>query len=97
MRIQMTEVMTVKEFRAKLGVSNATAYRYIRNGDIESIKIGGLRRITQDAYEQFLQRHTVRGLGEQPTESPGVEQDPRKLARELGISLAEAKRRMVTP
>lgn len=89
----MTEVMTVKEFRAKLGVSNATAYRYIRNGDIESIKIGGLRRITQDAYEQFLRRHTVRGLGE-PTESPGVEQDPRKLARELGISLAEAKRRI---
>lgn len=56
------ELMTVKEFRTKLGVSNATAYRYIRKGEIESIKVGKIRRITREAFEQFLRDHAMRGL-----------------------------------
>lgn len=80
---------TVRQVMEYLELSRPTIYRYIRNGSLKSIKIGKSHRITESALREFVSPHSE--------VSTGVEQDPRKLARELGISLAEAKRRMVAP
>lgn len=39
-----------------LGIGRTTMYALIKTGDIESVKIGRLRRIPQDALESYTQR-----------------------------------------
>lgn len=83
---------TVRQVMEYLELSRPTIYRYIRNGSLKSTKIGKSHRITESALREFVNPHS-----EVIAESPGAGQDPRKLARELGISLAEAKRRIANP
>jgi excisionase family DNA binding protein len=39
-----------------LGLGRSTVYLHIESGDIESVKIGRARRITQGALERFVAR-----------------------------------------
>lgn len=47
-------VLTVEEAAERLGVGRTMMYSLVKNGAIESICIGRLRRIPQDALETFV-------------------------------------------
>lgn len=53
-------LLTTKEVADYLQVNERTVTRYIRNGEIESIKIGGQHRISKQAVLDFLARHTIK-------------------------------------
>jgi excisionase family DNA binding protein len=48
-------LMTVKEVAAALRVSPGTAYALVASGQIPSIRIGRLIRVTPQALEQFME------------------------------------------
>lgn len=50
----MTAVYTVPEICALMNVSRETVYRWLRTGELRSLKVGGLRRITEDQLNEFL-------------------------------------------
>lgn len=52
-------VTTVAE-RLEIGIS--TAYRLIANGTIPSIKVGGARRVPEDAFESWVRSNTSSGV-----------------------------------
>jgi excisionase family DNA binding protein len=47
-------VLTVEEAAERLGVGRTMMYSLVKSGAIESICIGRLRRIPQDALETFV-------------------------------------------
>ncbi|HVD02977.1 MAG TPA: helix-turn-helix domain-containing protein [Candidatus Dormibacteraeota bacterium] len=47
--------MTVKEVAAALRVSHGTAYALVASGQLPSIRIGRLIRVTPQALEQFIE------------------------------------------
>ena len=49
-------VFTVEEAAKRLGVGRTLVYALVRSGDIESIRIGRLRRIPCDALDDFVSR-----------------------------------------
>jgi excisionase family DNA binding protein len=49
-------LLTVEEAAEYLGVGRSTMYGLIRDGEVESIRIGRLRRIPSDALPAFLAR-----------------------------------------
>lgn len=51
----------VPDLMKYLGMSRPTIYRYIRTGQLESIKIGGSRRVTESALQRFIESHTEHG------------------------------------
>lgn len=53
-------LLTTKEVADYLQVNERTVTRYIRNGEIASIKIGGQHRISKQAVEDFIDRHTTK-------------------------------------
>jgi excisionase family DNA binding protein len=48
-------LMTVKEVAAALRVSRGTAYTLIASGQIKSVRIGRLIRVTPRAFEEFIE------------------------------------------
>ena len=46
--------LTVPEAAASVGVSRATIYRWITSGQLASVKIGGIRRVTPEAIDTML-------------------------------------------
>ena len=50
---QLPLFLTVPMAAELLGVSRATVYRLIKAGDIESRRVGRLRRITREALLKF--------------------------------------------
>jgi len=48
-------LMTVKEVAAALRVSHGTAYALVASGQLPSIRIGRLIRVTPQALEQFIE------------------------------------------
>lgn len=58
-------LLTTKEVAEFLNVQERTVTRYIRNGEIASIKIGGQHRISKQAVEDFIDRHTTKPKGDQ--------------------------------
>ena len=54
---QVTELRRayrVEEVAEMIGVSRSTAWRLLASGALESIKVGGSRRITADQLDRFL-------------------------------------------
>lgn len=49
-------LLTVTAAASALSLSRSTVYELIRRGEIESVKIGGTRRIRPDALEAFRAR-----------------------------------------
>lgn len=52
------KVYTVEEATEILKVTRRTLYRYIKAGQIKSIKLGREYRITEEALKDFLNRGT---------------------------------------
>lgn len=53
--------MSVPSAAHMMGVSRATVYRLINNGDIESLNIGTRRLVRRDSIERFLDELTKKG------------------------------------
>lgn len=63
---------TPEEAAEVLGMSRTRLYRLINSGEVESVKIGGLRRIPVAALERFVQSLRL-PLG--PSRNPGTQPD----------------------
>jgi excisionase family DNA binding protein len=46
--------LTVGEVADELQVSESTVWKLIRTGELPSVKVSGLRRVTRDAFERYL-------------------------------------------
>ena len=57
MREHLLKVADVME---ELNLSRPTVYRYIRNGELRSVMIGGARRIPESAVDEFIEQRTTR-------------------------------------
>ena len=51
-----TEVMTVPEAAAKLGIGCNAAYEAVRSGQIPAIRIGRLLRVPRIAFQRMLEQ-----------------------------------------
>jgi acetyl-CoA synthetase len=52
----MTEYLTVQEIAKMLKVHEQTVFRWIREGKLESVKIGSNLRITQEQLNKFIEK-----------------------------------------
>jgi excisionase family DNA binding protein len=48
------EFVTVAEVAKRLRVSKMTVYRWVRSGDLESVRVGSLIRIYKRSFDQLL-------------------------------------------
>jgi excisionase family DNA binding protein len=49
-------LLTVEEAADRIGICRSNMFKLIRQGDVESVKVGRLRRITPAALEDFVQK-----------------------------------------
>lgn len=49
-------LLKVEEAAERLAISRALMFAYIKDGRIESVKVGRLRRIPADAIDAYIQR-----------------------------------------
>ena len=50
------EYLTVQEIAKTLKVHEQTVFRWIREGKLESVKIGRNQRITKEQFDQFVKK-----------------------------------------
>ena len=53
-------LLTVEEAAERIGICRSNMFKIIRQGDIESVKVGRLRRVTPAALEDFVRRLSAR-------------------------------------
>ena len=53
-------LLTVEEAAERIGICRSNMFKLIRRGDVESVKIGRLRRVTPTALEDFVRRLSLR-------------------------------------
>lgn len=56
-------LLTVEEAADQLCIGRTTMYALIKDGDVESVQIGRLRRVPADALPAFLARVRTSPLG----------------------------------
>jgi excisionase family DNA binding protein len=49
-------LLTVEEAADRIGICRSNMFKLIRQGDVKSVKVGRLRRITPAALEDFIRR-----------------------------------------
>ena len=49
-------LLTVEEAADRIGICRSNMFKLIRQGDVKSVKVGRLRRITPAALEDFVQK-----------------------------------------
>jgi excisionase family DNA binding protein len=54
-----TTFLTVAEVASFLRLSILTVYKYIQEGKLEAIELGGHYRISEDALKKFVEIHKV--------------------------------------
>jgi excisionase family DNA binding protein len=54
---EMPDLLTVAELCGAIRVKRVTVYRWFDNG-LESVRIGGVRRIPKDAFVRFIQTNS---------------------------------------
>lgn len=52
------KIYTVQELTELLKVTQRTLYRYIKAGQLKTIKLGREYRVTEDALKEFLEKGT---------------------------------------
>jgi excisionase family DNA binding protein len=55
-RMPQRVLLTVEEVAERLGIGRTTAFRLVKTGKIESVRIGRLRRIHIDAVNAYAAR-----------------------------------------
>lgn len=53
-------LLTVEEAAERIGICRSNMFKLIRQGDVESVTIGRLRRVTPAALEAFVRRLSQR-------------------------------------
>jgi excisionase family DNA binding protein len=48
-------LLTVEEAADRIGICRSNMFKLIRQGDVKSVKVGRLRRVTPAALEDFVQ------------------------------------------
>lgn len=60
-------LMTLAEWGKRLGVSPVTAWRRFRDGEVEAVNIGSVRRpmlrVTEEAHVEYLRRRKIPARG----------------------------------
>jgi excisionase family DNA binding protein len=51
-----TLLLRVEEAAQRLGIGRTSMYRLVMTGDVESVHIGGLRRIPAPCLEEYVDR-----------------------------------------
>jgi excisionase family DNA binding protein len=49
-------LLTVEEAAERIGICRSNMFKLIRRGEIQSVRVGRLRRVTPDALEDFVRR-----------------------------------------
>lgn len=49
-------LLRVEEAALRLGIGRTSMYRLVRTGEVESVQIGGLRRIPAPCIEEYVDR-----------------------------------------
>ncbi len=49
-------LLTVEEAAERIGICRSNMFKLVRQGDVESVKVGRLRRVTPAALEDFVKR-----------------------------------------
>ncbi len=49
-------LLTVEEAADRIGIGRSNMFKLIRQGDVKSVKVGRLRRITPAALEDFIRK-----------------------------------------
>ena len=49
-------LLTVEEAADRIGICRSNMFKLIRQGDIQSVKVGRLRRVTPAALEDFVRQ-----------------------------------------
>jgi excisionase family DNA binding protein len=52
-------LLTVEEAAEQLGIGRTLAYKLVKHGEIESVRIGRLRRVPADAVHEYARRLTA--------------------------------------
>lgn len=52
----MRLLLTVEEAAERLGIGRTLMYALVKDGDVESVQIGRLRRIPADALPRYLEQ-----------------------------------------
>ena len=47
-------LLTTQQVMSRLQIADETIYRYIRQGRLKAIRVGGLWRIPEEALQEFL-------------------------------------------
>jgi excisionase family DNA binding protein len=58
-------LLTVEEAVERIGICRAYMFKLIREGDVRSVKVGRLRRVTPAALEDFVEQ--LSGGSKEPT------------------------------
>jgi excisionase family DNA binding protein len=53
-------LLTVEEAAERIGICRSNMFKLIRQGDVESVRIGRLRRVTPAALEDYVRRLSPR-------------------------------------
>ncbi|HUL28723.1 MAG TPA: helix-turn-helix domain-containing protein [Streptosporangiaceae bacterium] len=53
-------LLTVEEAAERVGICRSSMFKLIRQGEVESVKVGRLRRVTPAALEDFVRRLSAR-------------------------------------
>ena len=57
--MQNEKLLSVKDVQEILGISRDTAYRMVRDGEIESYRVGKLYKIKQDSLDNYIRSQKV--------------------------------------
>jgi excisionase family DNA binding protein len=56
-KVEVPQLLTVKETMSKLQIGRTTLYTLIRKGEVDSVTIGRARRISAPSVLAFLERN----------------------------------------
>ena len=90
----VTELIRLKDVSKKLNLSTATLRRYIHNGKLKAIKVGGNYMVNTNDYDEFVFNLYVESLGLNPTKvkeyleneaKEELEQELNRLMKQAGL------------
>ena len=89
-----TELIRLKDVSKKLNLSTATLRKYIHNGKLKAIKVGGNYMVNINDYDEFVFNLYVESLGLNPAKvkeylekeaKEELEQELNKLMKQAGL------------
>ena len=90
----VTELIRLKDVSKRLNLSTATLRKYIHNGKLKAIKVGGNYMVSINDYDEFVFNLHVESLGLNPPKvkeyleneaKKELEQELNKLMKQVGL------------